>query len=340
MRVPYAMQDFREIREENMLYVDKTKYIETLEEMDRYVLFLRPRRFGKTLFTSVLEYYYDIRFEADFDKLFGGLYIGSHKTKKANSYHVLKFNFSGMNTEKSRIKKSFADCVRVSLQEFVGVHRLNIEINETSHESNTILRKFLVDYKVITDSKIYLIIDEYDHFANDVLSDDREYFDYITGRVGFVRNFYEVFKVFAGNTIERIFITGVTPITLDSLTSGFNLSKNLGNRNELNGMMGFTEEEVVYLLKKCNIDNDYVRILREYYNGYLFAKNAKNKVYNSNLLMYFLSEFMYSNELPENLVDTNVISDNTKLTKLFDLYEDSLKKGEIIEDIVSGNELT
>jgi len=339
MKVPYALQDFKNLREQGYLYVDKTKYIEIMENMSGYILFLRPRRFGKTLFASVLEYYYDIFYKEDFDNLFGELYIGKNKTESANSYHVLKISFTGIHTEKSRIEKSFANCVRTYLMEFVNFHKLDIKVNEDSDESSTILREFFKDYKNASDKKIYLIIDEYDLFANDVLTEDREFFNQMTGKDGFLRKFYEVFKAYAGNTVDKIFITGVTPITLDSLTSGFNIVSNLGNHELLNEMIGFTEEDVRFILKKYNMSEDYINILREHYNGYLFHEDAKNRVYNSCLLMYFVWEYVISGKLPKNLVDANVISDYTRLTKLFDLYEDTADKKEIIEDIVAGNKL-
>jgi hypothetical protein len=340
MRIPYALQDFKSLRERNFLYVDKTKYIELLENLEDYIMFLRPRRFGKTLFTSMLEYYYDIQYKIEFKTLFDGLYISKNKTENAHCYNVLKFNFSGIITEKTKIEKSFADCIRISLYEFIYTHKLKITIIEDSDQSNTIIRKFLVDYRNACDRKIYLIIDEYDHFANNVLSEDRNYFNQITGKDGFVRTFYEVFKMFAGNTIERFFITGVTPITLDSLTSGFNISKNLGNEPSLNEMIGFTETEVKSLLSKCDLEASQINILRENYNGYKFSDEAISKVYNSNLLMFYLSEYMHRMKLPRKLIDENIISDYSKIENLFDLYKDEIDKKEIIETIVAGNALT
>lgn len=339
VRVPYAIQGFKDIRENNYLYVDKTKYIEILENMDRYVLFLRPRRFGKTLFTSVLDYYYNVRYEDEFDKLFSGLYIGENKTPTANSYNVLYFNFSGIDT-RDDIELAFYRNVRNAINLLILTMKLNIEPDTETRKANEYLESFLFLYKSTQTRKLFIIIDEYDHFANDVLSDNKEHFNSITGKDGFVRKFYEVFKFYSRDIIERIFITGVTPITMDSLTSGFNISKNLGNIKELNEMIGFTEEEVIRLLCNCGIDEKYIEILKEHYNGYLFNKKAKNKVYNSNLLMYFLSEYVRSYELPENLIDSNVISDYKRITMLFDLYEDNEDKIKMIEDIVSGNELT
>jgi hypothetical protein len=338
VRVPYAIQDFKTIREEHQLYVDKTKFIEVLEHTERYVLFLRPRRFGKTLFTSVLEYYYNIRFKDEFDKLFGGLYIGANKTKNANNYNILKFNFSGLDTENMEL--AFYRTVRNSVNGFLMETGLQITLDKETRKANEYLEDFLSQYQYFCNRKIYLIIDEYDHFANNVLSESREYFNRITSKDGFVRVFYEVFKKYAGNVIDRIFITGVTPITLDSLTSGFNISKNLGNTMELNEMIGFTEAETKNLLLECKIPVTQIDILKEHYNGYKFSADAKNKVYNSNLLMYFLSEFERRKQSPKKLIDGNVISDYRKIINLFDLYEDSKDKQEMIEHIVGAIALT
>jgi len=339
LKIPYALQDFKEIKDEGYLYVDKTKYIEILENMDKYVLFLRPRRFGKTLFTSILSYYYDVRHSGEFDKLFGGLYIGGHKTPTANAYNVLRFDFSGIMTEKDIIEAQFASCVKSYLEEFCGLHGLDIKIDGSSLKSNMMMRDFFTQYKQVTGTKLFIIIDEYDHFANDVLAEDRAFFVEMTGKDGFVRKFYEVFKSYSGSVIGRIFITGVTPITLDSLTSGFNISTNVGNDELLNEMIGFTEDEVKEVLNECGIDMSIMDVLKENYNGYLFNENAMNKVYNSTLSLYFIKEYQKNDSIPSNMIDRNVISDHRKIARLFNLYDDDNERKSIIMDIVEGKSI-
>lgn len=334
MKIPYGIHDYKTIIDKKYLFVDKTRYIPLIEELGEYIVFLRPRRFGKTLFTSMLYYYYDINNKENFDYLFNDTYISNNITSEANSYYVLKFDFSGINSDKTVIERNFSDCVCDYLQSFINDYKLDIEI-DNNKEVNTILRGFLIRFKSLTNKQIYLIIDEYDHFANNVLTTDLDFFNEITGKDGFVRSFYEVFKTYAGTIIGRMFITGVTPITLDSLTSGFNVAKNVSKHVMLNEMMGFTKDEVIHVLKELDIDAKHLSILRDNYNGYLFNDEADTKVYNSNMTLYYLDNMVICKKPPRNLTDPNIISDYTKMTSMFDLYKDDEDKKEIIHSILN-----
>ncbi|MEC9490504.1 MAG: AAA family ATPase, partial [Halanaerobiales bacterium] len=305
-RIPYGVSSFSRLQKENYIYIDKTKYIETLESYgEPYIFFLRPRRFGKTLFLSTLEHYYDIQEKENFDRLFGGLYIGQNKTKLASNYYVLKFDFSGVTTNsKSEMKRLFAQKVRKGIKSFVDKYDFDINISD-SEEAAGIIHDFNMEIanKIRQqERKIYLLIDEYDHFANDILGKDADEFQEIVGQTGSIRIFFEAIKeATADGIISRIFVTGVSPITLDSMTSGFNIAKNKTMDSNLNTMMGFTEKEASYLIKETMPGYDFdsmLQRLKEYYDGYLFTHRANERVFNTDMLLYYVSEYLIDNTEP------------------------------------------
>ena len=343
-KIPYGLSDYQKIKQEQYVYVDKTRFIEILENLNTsYPVFLRPRRFGKTLLVSTLQYYYDKNCADKFDTLFGDTYIGTHKTALANNYYVLRFDFSKLDAEsEEKLKESFYSSVRVRLDDFCVYYGLNISIKESSdYNVANLLDGFLRKVNQIIDRKLYIMIDEYDHFANAILS-NRQVFAKITSKEGFVRSFYEVFKTHtSGSCIDRIFITGVTSLTLDSLTSGFNIAKNVSMSPKLNEMAGFTSEETKTLLKEAEVTDieKTMELLTENYNGYRFHKRAENKVFNSNMVLYFLDEYQEEQGIPHQLTDPNMTSDYRKLTAMFDLFEEEETKQAVLEQIMSNESL-
>ena len=343
-KIPYGLSDYKKLAEENYVYVDKTRYIEVLESLNtEYPVFLRPRRFGKSLLVSTLQYYYDIKYAEEFDALFQKTYIGTHKTALANSYYVLRLDFSKLDTDNVQVlKDSFYNSVYSSISFFNKYYLLNIELPtyEKPYIAN-VLDAFLNEVYLLVGKKVYVMIDEYDHFANGLLS-NTDAFNTITGKDGFVRSFYEVFKTHAGNgCIDRIFITGVTSLTLDSLTSGFNIAKNVSMYPALNEMAGFTYEEVKSLLQEIN-DTDLeetMMILTESYNGYRFHNRSGSKVFNSNLVLYFMDEYQRSKKIPTHLADSNMRSDYHKLTAMFNLFQDEEARREILEKIMNNDNI-
>ncbi len=262
VKIPYGISDFESLRQENYLYIDKTKFIEKLEEMDsKYLFFIRPRRFGKSLFLSTLAHYYDLNNKEEFDDLFKGLYIGDNPTKLKTSYIVLKLNFSGLNTDsKEVLHRSFRETVRQSIVSCINKYQ-NIFKNNKDLINNlgeledikAILNLYLEKIKE-TNKKIYLIIDEYDHFANDIIAmGDGDLYRDIVRATGFVRDFYETVKIGTESVIDRIFITGISPVMLDDLTNGFNISTNITMSKLVNEMLGFTEDEVQGIIEKADI---------------------------------------------------------------------------------------
>ena len=340
-KLPYGISDYESLVENDYYYVDKTMYIEKLENLaERYIMFLRPRKFGKTLFTSTLENYYDILKEEKFKKLYGETYIGKNPTKLKNSYYILKFNFSGINTRnETTTMASFKREIASSIGVFVERYGLNFYVNEESEPEDildNLLKAFLIQKQ---DKKIYVIIDEYDHFANELLGFNTNHFKSLVSKNGQVRKWYEILKKGTENVVDRIFITGVAPITLDSLTSGFNIVTDITQDENLNEMMGFTEKELEKLMEEQNIKGkkkeELLPIMRENYDGYRFSLYGKEKMYNSNMCLYFLNRYGRFNRIPTELIDVNIASDYSKLGKMLDLCKGE-EREKIIEKTVSG----
>ena len=246
IKIPYGISDYKRIREENYIYIDKTKYIKKLENYPM-TIYVRPRRFGKSLFTSMISYYYDLKETENFEKLYKGLYIYDNPTEKKNAYYILKFNFSGMNISDNKtaqeIEQSFNDKVYISCREFIERYNLDIQINENKVAATTLLNLLSQFKNLEKKNKIYIMVDEYDHFTNGMLEGNIPNFVQALGQGGFVRAFYEVIKEYAEGTdsvVDRFFATGIAPLTLDSLTSGFNIATNLSTSPNYTAMCGLT----------------------------------------------------------------------------------------------------
>ena len=341
LKMPYGISNYEELVTENYYYVDKTEYIEKLEELpEKRIMFLRPRKFGKTLFTSVLENYYDKNKIDSFEKLYGNTYIGKNTTKLKNSYCILRFNFSGIDTstEEATIR-GFKKEVASSIEVFINRYNLEFHVNKEDEAENILDNLFKSFYIQKPQDKIYVIIDEYDHFANELLGFNPEQFRGLVSKNGKVRKWYEILKKGTETVVDRIFITGVAPITLDSLTSGFNIGTDITQDEEFNEMIGFTEEELKEILKNQEISlkeqEKIIPIMKENYDGYKFCLKAKNQIYNSNMCLYFLSRYIRLGEIPDKLIDTNIASDYSKIGKMLDLCKGE-NRLEILRKTVQG----
>ena len=340
-KLPYGISDYERLVENDYYYVDKTRYIEKLENIaEPYIMFLRPRKFGKTLFTSVLENYYDIKKVDKFEKLYGNTYIGKNPTKLKNSYHILRFNFSGIDTtnEETTIL-GFKNKVASSIKFFVEKYNLDFFVN-SNEEAENILDDLIKAFKIQkSEEKIYVIVDEYDHFANELLGFNTNQFKNLVSKNGKVRKWYEILKEGTESVVNRIFITGVAPITLDSLTSGFNIGSDKTQNDAFNEMMGFTEEELKELMEEQNISKEeqeeILPIMKENYDGYRFSLYGKEKMYNSNMCLYFLNSYLENRRIPNQLIDVNIASDYTKLGKMLDLCKGE-EREKVVEQTVSG----
>ena len=345
-KLPTGISNYEELVRDNCIYVDKTMYIEKLENIsDKRVMFLRPRKFGKTLFTSTIENYYDIAKKDKFEELFSKTYIGKNPTKNKNSYHILRFNFSGIDTTNVEATiKGFKKEIASSIEVFVNKYDMDFYINNNDEAENILDSLFKAFYIQKANEKIYVIIDEYDHFANELLGFNTDEFKNIVSKNGKVRKWYEILKKGTEMVVERIFITGVAPITLDSTTSGFNIARDLTKDINFNDMLGFCKEDVKYLMNELGIDEEKQKelmpIIKENYDGYVFSNMIKEnmekyKMYNSNMTLYFLNSFIEQNEIPEQLIDTNIISNYRKIEGFLNLCRQK-EKYDILEKIVAG----
>lgn len=339
-KLPKGISDFEKLRSQGYVYIDKTKYLEMMEHgNDSYIHFLRPRRFGKTLFTSMLQYYYDINAHDQFDNLFKDTYIGTHPTQLHNTYYILKFNFSGFAQLYGRnLEEEFKEKVMKAIE--LCIHRYGFDIELTKHMSAArLLSGFLSDVQTqLKGRKFYVIIDEYDHFANDLLSFRFDEFTKVTSADGYVRALFEEIKAGTETVIDRVFVTGVSPITLDSMTSGYNISTNLSLDANYNEMMGFTTEEMKSLISLVDGIKDAENTLQEmkqYYDGYQFSKDGTHHLFNPNMALYYLDSWQVHGKGPSDIIDKNIISDYRKLENLLELpYEQSQQ--ETIQGILDG----
>ena len=340
-KLPYGISNYEELITDGYYYVDKTMYIEKLENLaEKRILFLRPRKFGKTLFTSMIENYYDIKKSDEFEKLYKDTYIGKNPTKLKNSYHILKFNFSGIDTTNDETTmKGFKNEVASSIKVFVDKYKMDFYIN-MDDEAENILDNLIKAFGIQKEKeKIYVIIDEYDHFANELLGFNTNQFKNLVSKNGKVRKWYEILKKGTESVVDRIFITGVAPITLDSLTSGFNISTDITQDESFNEMMGFTEKELIKLMTDQDIEEEKQKeilpVMRENYDGYKFSLYGKEKIYNSNMCLYFLNRYIRFDRIPTELIDVNIASDYGKLGKMLDLCKGE-EREKVIEKTVSG----
>ena len=346
-QLPKGISNYEDIVRENRIYVDKTMYIEKLEKLsDKTIMFLRPRKFGKTLFTSTLECYYDINKQDKFNELFQNTYIGKNPTNNKNKYCILRFNFSGISTETlDETKKSFKNSTIESIKIFIAKYHLDFYINE-NQEAEEILNSLYTAFQIQkNNNKIYVLIDEYDHFANELLGFRTDEFKNLVAKNGKIRKWYEILKKGTETVVDRIFITGVAPITLDSTTSGFNIANDITKNILFNDMLGFSKEDVIYLMNELEIPKNNQKgllpILKTNYDGYIFSNMIKNnlesyKMYNLNMTLYFLDMYKIQNEIPQELVDINIISDYGKIESFMDLCQ-NMNKIELLEKIVAGD---
>ncbi len=341
--LPLGISNYRTIVDNNYLYVDKTKYIEKLENVSRYAFLLRPRRFGKTLFTSTLEYYYGINYKDDFERLFGNTYIGQNPTEDRNSYYVLQFSFTGLKTDTEKeLVESFRNSTLESYEKFCEKYKLKLDYKKEGEPAD-ILANFLTKFiGAVTDGELFIIIDEYDHFANELLRFQMELVSEFVAKTEFVRKWYEKIKDgTAEGVIQRFFATGVSLITLDSLTSGFNIAEDYTRDIWFNEIVGFTEKEVRHLIAETfpNIsqgeEDKIFGEMEKYYNGYLFCEDADIRLFNSNMTLRYLSEYTILNKPPKELLDASIASDYSKMGNMFALKNKS-SNYEVLQEILVG----
>ena len=315
LKIPYGINNYEEIISKDYYYADKTKFIERLEEFPaKYIMFMRPTKFGKTLLTSMLENYYDKNKADKFKELYSNTYIGENPTKEKNKYCILKFNFSGIDTtNKETTITDFKNRTIEAIMLFTQKYKLDFYINkekEAEEILNEVLKAFYIQKP---NEKIYVIIDGYDCYANELLKMQTEDLKNLQVKNQKIIIWYEVLKEGTETVIDRIFITGEVPINLDRLTSGFNIGIDITKDEEFNEMLGFTREELKEILNNQDISIEeqekIVQIMQENYGGYKFSIKAENQIYNPNMCLYFLSKYIKLGKIPEKLTDTNIAKD-------------------------------
>ncbi|MEO0044593.1 MAG: hypothetical protein RL329_4041 [Bacteroidota bacterium] len=332
IKLPYARADFGPMMREKCYYVDRTRFLEQLEvHAPVYTMFLRPRRFGKSLWISLLEHYYDVNKAAEFQLLFGDLHVGRNPTALANQYRILRFDFSGIETNDVRkVHDAFLMKVKDGFQRFMKTYPETFSpIQQESVLNQTLPSSVAVQFFSCCEPPpvhrpIYILIDEYDQFTNELLSFHFADFKDIVSKNGYVRKFYEVIKEAAmKGYVARIFMTGVAPVTVDSMTSGFNIVTDLSTHPFFHDLLGFTEAEVTDLLQKINVSEEQLpqilHDLRNWYDGYLFHRNAQAHLYNPEMVLYFIQYFQSVREYPVKMLTANVATDYKKIANIFRL---------------------
>lgn len=353
-QVPYGVSDFVTVRERNLYYVDKTMYLSLLEQQPDNLFYIRPRRFGKSLFISMLQAYYDKAMTDRFDSLFGGLWVHEHPTPLRGRYQMLYLDFSQVGGDIDQISTHFEDYCKVKLDGFMRKYQNEYPevVVKAFFEIQTVSGKLALirDNAGALRIPLYLIIDEYDNFTNIVLNEKgEEVYHAITHASGFYR---DVFKKFKG-MFERIFMTGVSPVTLDDLTSGFNIGWHLSMNPKFDKMLGFSTEDVRAMLlyyKEVGMlpaESDVEVMLTEmkpWYDNYCFAKECLKqdaRVFNCDMVLYYLRQYMDSGHSPERMVDPNTKTDYNKLKKLLQLDRlDGDRRGVIRRIVEEGQIIT
>lgn len=340
-RIPYGVSDFMDIIQRNQYYVDKTMYLPMLEDEADALFFIRPRRFGKSLFISMMQAYYDIGMRDRFQELFGNLWIGSHPTEYQGQFQILYLDFSKIGGDITELKENFNtycnDCIDNFIEKYQEYYPERVV--EKVLKAETAARKLnLIGIASEKEkSPLYLIVDEYDNFTNVVLNEHGEkVYRALTHASGFYR---EIFKVFKG-MFSRIFMTGVSPVTLDDLTSGFNIGWHISTKPSFNQMLGFSTEDVREMIEyyktsgKIQADYDTDTIIgniKPWYDNYCFSADAlltQSKVFNCDMVLYYIRNYMENGKSPAQMIDPNTKTDYNKMKKLLQLDKlDGNRKG-------------
>lgn len=351
-RVPYGVSNFKKIIKFNQYYVDKTMYIPMLEDQPDYLIFIRPRRFGKSLFLSMLETYYDCNLKDQFKELFGELWIGSHPTPLQGEFQVLTLDFSQVGGDIEHLEENFNsycgfcfDSFMRRYKEYYGEKVAEQVYAETqSHNKLAIIQKNAAEKGY----PLYLIIDEYDNFTNTVLNElGEEVYHAMTHASGFYRDYFKKFK----GSFDKIFMMGVSPVTLDDVTSGFNIGWNISTKPEFDKMLGFSTEDVREMFtkyreaEKIPADSNVEAMIEEikpWYDNYCFAEECLKsdvRVFNCDMVLYYLRNYMDYGCAPKQMIDPNTKTDYNKMKKLLQLdILDGDRKG-VINKIAEEGEI-
>ena len=353
-KIPYGMGNFADIILDNYYYVDKTRFIAKVEQSARFFFFIRPRRFGKSLFLSMLENYYDMNRREKFDALFGDLWIGQHPTEQRNSFAVMRLDFSKVSSNLDECEESFNAICYLAYQAFCDYYQNLLpegSLNMLSKDASAVLNfETIVNLCNKQGVSLYLLIDEYDNFTNKVLSDVSALSKYesITHQDGFYRTFFAALKSATSTCLKKIFITGVSPVTLDDLTSGFNINFNYTSYAAFNEMMGFTKKEVRAILDYYrrfhpfnHTTDELIDTIKPWYDNYCFSRDSLNgeTMFNSDMVFYFVNAYLGRRCLiPSDMLDANIRIDYKKLMML--VRKDHDLQTSVIQEIVKEGRIT
>ncbi len=352
--MPYGSANFEKIATENYYYIDKTMFIQRLENIE-FPVFLRPRRFGKSLFTEMLRCYYDIKLKSRFDEIFGKLHIGKNPTGNQNKYFFLSLNFSGMDIlsemTEQELKQKFDLSIVVKLCGFLEHYKELLNINDIYIENffNNFKNDATKGVEIILrkmgglGKKVYIIIDEYDSLTNSLAiryrystNEDNLYLK-ILQKGGFFRSFFEMLKAETQNAIQQIYITGILPITISDMNSGFNIATWIHFDKSFANMLGITKSEFdifidqVYHDYEIKLDKEEVKkLIKENYNGYKFLSNSE-EVYNPMMTLYILNNIIRHDEYPSEFADYNLRVSYEQIAFLFG--QNTEKAKQIITEI-------
>ena len=348
--IPYGVARFEEVRNENFYYADKTMYLSLLEETGKYLFLIRPRRFGKSVFVSMMRAYYDIAQADKFDRLFGGLWIHEHPTPLKNSFQVIYFDFSLIGgRDEQELETNFnrycGQVLDVFAEIYAGYYDEGFvqEVKSTPDARSKLNCISLQAHK--KGYPLYLIIDEYDNFTNVILSDGgKDLFRKLTHASGFYRDYFKIFKAM----FSRVFLIGVSPVTLDDLSSGYNIDWNISQDPRFNDMLGFSENDVRTMFRyfqdngKLRVEADIEAMLEEmkpWYNNYCFAEECldNDRIYNCDMVLYYLRNQVLYNRAPKEMVDKNIRTDYKKLKMLADIDRGNQRENRmsVIEEIAA-----
>ena len=355
-RIPYGMQNFEDVIKEDCFYVDKTPFIEDIEESNKYFFFIRPRRFGKSLTLSMLENYYDINKADQFQEIFGGLYIGENPTPEHNTYLVIHLNFAevagGLDDYKEGLDTHCRLCFEGCCRRYADILPPDI-LEEMGKEDGAVAQlNYLCQRCTEVGKKIYLFIDEYDNFTNKILANEKYMNRYRnqTHGEGYLRLFFNAIKGAAGSSLGRVFVTGVSPVTMDDLTSGFNIGTNYSLSPRFNEMTGFTEEEVremfeyyASVLPFNHTVDELIKEIKPWYDNYCFAEESygETTMYNSVMVLNFLSNYIDCGyKIPKKMVESNVRIDYEKVRMLIRHDKSFSHDASIIQQLVTRGFIT
>ena len=332
MKFPYAVSDFGKLITQGHFYQDRTDRIPLLEEAGYQLVFIRPRRFGKSLLLSMLEHYYDVNRADQFATLFGKLAIGQNPTPLHNQYLVLTWDFSVVKAQGTlrEIEAALHQHVNDRLTQFSARYAARLTQPITLHPTDAVSSLESARFAAQqSGTAIYLLIDEYDNFANDVLMAKREQADYerLLYGEGELKRLFKTVKAGAGRGIDRVFITGVSPIVLSDMTSGYNVGEDIYLKAAFNDLCGFTEAEIAVVLERLAAEGqrgtwspaEALDLMRTFYNGYCFSEDSRERLYNPTLSLYFLKALQTDGHYPREMLDENLAMDRGKLSYIAEL---------------------